>query len=82
MKTSKDYNQLVSSKGWKRLSEIILKSAKDISDSILVTGKINDEQKELIIRANERVRIVNEVEKVAKKTEQLEDDAREIKKIN
>lgn len=73
---ARHYSQLISTNGWKYLSEKIKKDAENVGLLSVYPGNVPDEAR---IRANERLRMINTIEKSASQLEELEDKFKNIK---
>ena len=75
---AKDYNELVSTKGWQRFSEWVKTNAENSAMGLIACPN-KENALELILRANEGVTLVKTVENKASKLEELEEKFRNIK---
>lgn len=81
LKECREYNELIQTKGWKHLSEKIKKSVEETGLYAVWPGLKDDVRDDRLTRANERMKVVWEVELLASRLEELEEKWRLIKNI-
>ena len=81
LKECRDYNELISTKGWKRFSESIKKAVEETGMLAVWPGLKDDVRDDRLKRANERMKVVYEVELIAGRLEDLEEKWRLVKNI-
>lgn len=81
LKECRQYNELIQTKGWKLLSETIKKAVEETGMLAVWPGLKPDIRDDRLIRANERMKVVYEVELLASRIEELEEKWRLVKDI-
>jgi hypothetical protein len=81
LKECRQLNEMVQTKGWKELSEKTKKSVEETGMLAVWPGFKDDVLKDRLTRANERMKLVWEVETLAGRIEELEEKWRLIKNI-
>ena len=81
LKECRQYNELISTKGWKHLSEQTKKAVEETGMLAVWPGLKKEIRDDRLTRANERMKFVWEVELLAGRLEELEEKWRQIKNI-
>jgi hypothetical protein len=81
LKECREYNELIQTKGWKHLSDSIKKAVEETGMLAVWPGLKPDVRDDRLTRANERMKVVYEVELLASRLEELEEKWRLIKNL-
>ena len=81
LKECRECNELVNTKGWKHLSEKTKKAVEETGLLAVWPGLIKEIRDDRLTRANERMKVVWEVELLASRIEELEEKWRLIKNL-
>ncbi len=73
---------MLENKGWKRLSDKLKQSAEETGRICVYPGIKEDILKDRLIRANEHIKIILEVESIASRIPDLEDKFNAVRKIS
>jgi hypothetical protein len=81
LKECRECNELVNTKGWKALSKRIKDSVEETGRLAVWPGLKDDIRDDRLTRANERMKVIFEVETLAGRIEELEEKWRLIKDL-
>jgi len=81
LREAREYTELLTTKGWKRFSEKYRKAAEETGKLAVFPMLNKDIQDDRLIRANQTLKMIFEVENIALRLEEYEDKLRSIKNL-